>query len=188
MRLTEEEKYWISQLESQKILHDQDIADILLVWSRFKPAALITLMCDVAMPRKEFRKSVQELRTILEHLKFSYRLRLNYPKDPHTSLTRFSFIASDKTTLKKLIAAQEERNVENRRMLTGTLLGYPSTAVVAFSKSESLRTWPKLSSHLYRFLNFRFSKKWRKELPYVRRRASEIKKISPELYRRIRGK
>lgn len=172
----------------RKVLSEQEIADILLVWGRFKPAAMIELSYFPAarFSRKEFRKKIGDLEKILQKLDLHYRLRINYPKRKK-EVTHYSYIARNQKKLKEIIAADKEGNTKKRRLKVGLLLGYPRTAVQAFANGEVLNRLPPhvLKREELKFLNFRLSRHWRRELDYVRKRTKAIKKISPKLYQRI---
>ncbi len=175
------------------ILTDQDIGDVLLVQGGFKPAAMVELSYPphVKFSKRKFLKKINDLKQIFRKLDLIYRLYINYPKNSR-EVTRYSYIARNEKTLKKLIAADAEKVIRKRRLETGALLGYPRTAVETFAngKSLSLEKLPKtaLENTEFRFLNFRLSKHWRKEFIYAKRRASAIKNMSPELYNRILNK
>jgi len=174
----------------QNILNDQSIADILLVRSWFKPSALVEVsyLPHRQYSRSQFLTAVRHLEKILQKLGLFYKLHLNYPKNQN-NLTQFSYIALDPKMLKKLIKADERRDTKKRRMEVGKLLGYPKTAVVAFANGKvfARSKLPKaiLKTSTIKFLNFQLSRNWKRELKYVRRRAQEIEKISPVLFRRI---
>ena len=173
------------------LLGDQSIADILLVWSEFRPAALVEIsyLPQSTISRLKFHRTVHDLEEILRKLTPWYQLKLNYPKGPG-ELTQYSCIAKDQSTLRKLIAASVEKNIKKRRRQLGALLGYPKTAIVAFANGKTFDLH-KLPPAIFKkikdikFLNFRLSRHWREELKYIEKRAKEIKKISPELHRRI---
>lgn len=175
------------------MLDDQSIADILLVWSRFKPGALVEISYPSRTPisRRKFHKAVADFKEVLGKLGLHYELKVNYPKTADAR-TRYTPIAKNGKVLKKLAAALREKDVKKRRVKTGLLLGYPKTAATAFAGGDyfSRRDLPSSFSKAkyLKFLNFRLSRFWRKELSYVKRKAGEIKKISPELYTRITRK
>jgi len=181
--------YWIKRLVRRGgLLADQEIADILLTVEGFKPAAMIELSYPprATFPRKEFHKKISDLRKILQKLGLSYRLQINYPKDAR-EVTRYSYVAKDRKKLKKIIAADTERNIRKRRLQLGALLGYPTTAIEAFANGKAIDRLPAIAAKKKesKFINFRLSRHWRKELQYVKRRAELIKQIAPELYKRI---
>ncbi|OGY97478.1 MAG: hypothetical protein A3A43_00545 [Candidatus Liptonbacteria bacterium RIFCSPLOWO2_01_FULL_56_20] len=185
------ERRWIKKLTGlTALLDDQSIADILLVRSGFKPGALVEISyhphSSVSQP--EFHRAVNGLREILKKLRLYYKLHENYPKTTRAR-TRYTCIARDKGTLKELVAALANKDVRKRRFEIGMLLGYPETAVAAFASNRPLdnRNLPRLVSIAkeFKFLNFRLSRNWREELGYLRRRAKEIKRLSPELHARI---
>lgn len=176
------------------ILDDQHIADILLVWSGFKPAALIELSYfpRIGFSREKFHKKITDLEKIFENSGLCYELRLNYPKSKNEH-TRYSSVAKDKKTLVKLKKASTIKNTRSRRIKLGTLLGYPRTAVFSFANGTALDyrdLWQEMrKSKELKFLNFRLSKRhWHRELKYLKKRASAIKQISPELYKKITHK
>lgn len=185
-------RYWIKKLVMlERVFDDQATADILLVWNKFKPAAMVELSCSMrgVSARRQFSKKVGDLEKVFKNLGFHYQLHINYPKSSR-ELTQYSYVAKDRKTLKKLIAADVERNTEKRRLLTGWLLGYPKTAVTGFANGKVFDChklpFAILKTKEIKFLNFRLSKKhWREELKYVQKRAKEIKKISPQLYKKI---
>jgi hypothetical protein len=183
-------RYWINRLAGLKgIIADQEIADILLVWNKFKPAAMVELSYfpGSIVSRKEFHKKIDSFKKILRGLGLSYRLQVNYPKTTK-EITHYSYIAKDRKVLEKVISAAIGKNVKKRRLKLGTLLGYPKTAVGAFAKGRALRSLPPsiiLKRPELKFLNFRLSRHWRKELGYIHGRAERIKRIAPELYLRI---
>mgnify|MGYP001619741896 CR=1 FL=1 len=182
---------WIKKLiKLNNLLDNQDIADILLVYGEFKPVTLFEVTCipHSSTSRSEFRRMVRKLEKYLKELGLRYQLNFNYPKT-NKSLTKFSFLAKSEKVLKKIIRANNKKNLQKRRRSVGVLLGYPKSAVESFSKTESIKLDDLPASikklPVTRFLNFRISQKWRSELKYVHKRAERIKELSPELYRRI---
>ncbi len=181
--------YWIKKLVRRGgLLTDQEIADILLTAEGFKPAAMIEVSYPprAAFSKKEFYKKISDLRKILQKLGLSCRLQINYPKDAREA-TRYSYVAKDRKKFKKIAAAEAERNIRKRRLQLGALLGYPTTAIKAFANSKAIDRLPAIAAKKKesKFINFRLSRHWRKELQYVKRRAELIKQIAPELYKRI---
>lgn len=174
-------------------LDDLNKADILLVWSRFKPAAMIELSYfpKSKISKKEFLNRIDNLKKILDELSLKYKLNLNFPKSRY-SLTKFSFIARDKKTLSKLIKAQNLKDPKKRRLQVGLLMGYPKTAVKAFANNESidLNELPEkiIQSKEINLLNFRLSKHWRSELKYLKKKSQELGRVAPELHKRILNK
>lgn len=187
------EEYWVTKLsEFKEILNDQDKTDLLLVWDGFKPTAMIELSYFplATISRKEFHKKIGDLEKILQKLDLRYRLQINYPKRKK-EVTHYSYIARNQKKLKEIIAADNEGNTKKRRLKVGLLLGYPKTAVKAFADGKALNL-NDLPSKIYqkkelKFLNFRLSKNWPEEFEYVEQRAKAIKRMNPELYRRILG-
>ncbi len=184
-------------LKFNKILDYKSMADIVLVWSGFKPTAMVAIsyLSKSGFSKKEFLKSIDNLKNILNGLKLKYQLNINYPKSSQ-EITKYSYITKTNLMLKKIIIADTKKNTKQRRLKTGKLLGYPISAVNAFAKSGAfnclgLQNLPPdvLKNKYIKFLNFRLSKKnWKKEMEYVKKKAQMIKRISPELYKRIKGK
>ena len=182
-------RYWINRLVALKrIIADQEIADILLVWDGFKPAAMVELSYfpRLKFSRKEFYKKIGDLEKILQKLNLKYRLQVNYPKRKK-EVTRYSYVARNQRKLKEIIAADAEINTKKRRLKVGLLLGYPKTAIHAFANSKVLNRFPSyvLKREELKFLNFRLSKHWKEELVYLKRKAEVIKRIVPDLYIKI---
>ena len=191
MRKKTNEGYWINQLVALKrIIADQEIAGILLVWDGFKPAAMIELSYfpRSKFSRKEFHKKIGDLEKILQKLDLRYKLQINYPRRKN-EITHYSYIARNQKKLAEIIAADAEINTKKRRLQVGILLGYPNTAIKAFANGNTLnfQNLPSviLQKKELKFLNFRLSKHWKKELIYLKKKAETIKKIAPELYRKI---
>ena len=181
--------YWIKKLVRRGgLLADQEIADILLTAEGFKPVAMIEVSYPLraTFSRQEFHRKISDLRKILQKLGLSYRLQISYPKDAR-EVTRYSYVVKDRKKLKKIIAADTERNIRKRRLQLGALLGYPTTAIEAFANGKALNRFPATVAKRKesKFINFRLSKHWQKELAYAKRRAKLIKQIAPELYKRI---
>lgn len=171
------------------LLNVNDVADILLVVDGFKVAALI----EVSIPpntnkSQRLKKELQELREILKNLNLAYRIIIN-KIDTKTQLGKYSFIAKDAKTLKKLIQANQEKDAKTRKLKTGLLLGYPKSAVVAFANNNSISNSdiPKyiLKRNYFKFLNFRLSKSWKEEIKYLELKANRIKKISFDMYKKV---
>ena len=167
-----------------------DKADIILVWKKIKPAVMVELSYfqKPNFSKRVFHKKVKELEKILRDLKLEYKIRLNYPKS-QKELTKYTLIAPNKKILEKLISAEAENDIYKRRLRFGALLGYPKTAAKAFADNKSIsitdlptnvRRKPEL-----KFLSFRLSKNWRKEIAYLKTKANKIKKLAPELYQKI---
>ncbi len=174
----------------KSIINDLDKADILLVWGKFKPATMIELSYfkTSGFSKKIFHKNIESLEKILRDLKLEYKIRLNYPKS-RNELTKYSLITPNKETLKKLIITEIEKNDRKKRMHFGILLGYPKTAVKAFADNRSIKTidLPITTRRKLelKFLNFRLSKNWRKEIIYLQKKVKAIHSVSPELYQKI---
>lgn len=182
--------YWIKKLvRVERLIPDQEIADILLVWKGFKPAAMIELsyVPRVISSKKIFLRKVSDLQNILRGLSLTYRLHINYPTSAR-EITRYSYIAKNKQKLKGVVGADNEPDTKQRRLCVGKALGYPPTAVKAFAAGTYLKQSPATITRMpeLKFLNFRLSKQWRKELLYVRKKAKAIQKISPELFLRMK--
>ncbi len=191
MRKKNRKKYWVTKLlKLEGILDDQDKADTLLVWDGFKPAAMIELSYfpRSKFSRKEFHKKIDGLEKILQKLDLHYRLRINYPKRKK-EVTHYSYVARNQKKLAEIIVADAEMNTKKRRLQVGVLLGYPMTAVRAFAngKTFNFKSLPSKISQKneLKFLNFRLSRHWKKEFGYLKKKTEAIKKITPELYRKI---
>ncbi len=187
-----EKKYFIDKLILLgRIFGYFQIADIILVFSGFKSAAMIELSYfrRPGLSRQIFSKKVGDLEEIMGQLSLKFELHINYPKNKK-EITRYSYIARDQKTLEKLINMSNEVNTKKRRWMIGRLLGYPKTAVGAFSTGTVIETKdlpPEvLQSEELRFLRFRLSKNWKNELKYVKRMRDEIKSITPNLYKKIK--
>lgn len=170
------------------VMSDHDKADVLLVWSGFKQVALVDISCQKNTKGKVFTNRIESLEKILRELSLKFKLHVNYPKNTR-EVTRYSYIAKTDRDLKSIMSADAEKNQKIRRMKTGLLLGYPKSAVVAFANNKSVDAG-KLPKRIFEgpigaFLTFRLSKKWRDELDYVKKYSQEIKKISPEIYKKI---
>jgi hypothetical protein len=178
-------------LNLKKIFSDEDKLDILLVWNGFKSAALIEISFLNSISKNSAKKKVQYLKHLLHRLGLRYRLRINYLQR-EDEVTYYSFVAKDTSTLKKLISAYAERDRKKRILKTGKILGYPSSAVRAFANRKSINIIDLPISIRkkaeFKFLNFRLSPNWRKELLYVRKIMHELKKISPDFYKKMNKK
>ncbi len=177
-------------IELKKFLSDQDMADILLVWDGFKPAAIVELSYfpRSKFSREEFHRKIGNLKKILQKLDLHYRLQVNYSKRKR-EVAHYSYIARNQKKLEEVIVADAEMNTKKRRLQIGVLLGYPKTAAEAFANGKTLnyRNLPSAVSQKkeLKFLNFRLSRHWRRELEYMRKRARAIKQITPDLYMKI---
>lgn len=186
-RVKSRKRKLISELSALTIISHQDIADIILVWISFKPAAMVEVSYfpENGISKAEFTRKVKRLKEILEELDLAYKIKVNYPQK-NTELTEYSYITRDKATLRKIISANALKDVKTRRMRVGELLGYPKTAIEAFAKNEYLayRKLPKavLKNKYFKFINFRLSKNWRKEMIYAKKRGEIIRKVSLRLY------
>ncbi len=173
------------------ILSDQDMADILLVWKDFKPAAIfeISYFENSKRARNDFLKEVEQLKKLLKKLDLKSKIRTNRPKSKN-ALTKFSIASKDQMIIERILAAEKIKNSMHRKMQIGKLIGYPLTAVKAFAKNESiaLNSLPisVKRNKILKFLNFRLSKDWKKELPYLAEKAKILKKAAPSLYKKIR--
>jgi len=167
------------------------IADIILVFSGFKPAAMVELsrFRDSKLSLKSFSKKVEDLEKIMTLLSLEYKLHINYPKDKK-EITSYSYVARDQRTLKKLVSAHNETSQKKRRLVVGKLLGYPKIAVGGFATGKVIEVGelpPEvLRLEELKFLRFRLSKNWKNELRYVRLMRDEIKNIAPALYQKIK--
>ncbi|MEK7212463.1 MAG: hypothetical protein AAB686_02190 [Patescibacteria group bacterium] len=185
------EHRWIKKLtDLTTLLDDQSIADILLVWSGFKPGALVEISWTphAAISREGFHKTVSDFEEVLRKLRLQYALKKNYPKTIRTR-TAYTCIARDERMLKKLTAALGEEDKKMRRLKIGVLLGYPKTALAAFANNKQFNSrdlpQPVSKAKEFKFLNFRLSQNWQEESGYLREKAREVKRLSPELYARI---
>jgi hypothetical protein len=179
-----------SLLATKYILSDLDKADILLVANGFKPSALVDISYSPSarFSKTQFKREVGELEKILKALGLKYKLRVNYPKNK-TAITRYSFVARDLRTLHNIIRASKKKHIYKRRMEVGILLEYPASAVKAFAEGRSFPI-EKLPERVRRravmkFLNFRLSEDWKKELLFLERKAGMLKSIAPDLYKEI---
>jgi len=188
---TNAEKWIKSLTQLQGLLSDNEKADIILDWFGLKPAAMIEVSCYKRMSKKDFLKKVATLKNILTGLGLRYKLHLNYPKRSN-EVTRYSFVAKNEKIFKRIIVANAEKDIIVRRQRVGKLLGYPSTAIKAFSETNHLHPQdlpiPIKDLEILKFLNFRLSKNWRTELSYVKRRMRIIKRVAPDLYKKIINK
>ena len=93
------------------LINDQDKADILLVLSGFKPAAMFELSYfkDKTFSKAEFLKKVMSLKKILQKLRMAYVIHINYPENLN-EITQFTLLAKDQKTLKKLTSAALMKN------------------------------------------------------------------------------
>ena len=167
----------------REVLTVRDMADILLVWNGFKPAAMIEISHYSRMSRRKFLNKVHDLERILNRLKLKYKLNLNYPRRSD-EITQYSFLAKSEKIIEKLIAVNAEENLVKRRLRVGKALGYPPSAVKAFAfkkwlDPKELPTSVRRSDE-FKFLNFRLSENWQKEILYLKREALIIKKMVPE--------
>lgn len=177
------------------LLRDNEKADILLVRSGFKPATMVDLSCPTKASPIQMKRCIQYVEKFaqtLQNADLHFELQINYPKTPN-DLTHFSYIAPNAQVLKKLIAANNYKNDRTRRLKVGKLLGYPDSAALAFSRGESIDIKRNLSRDTVSaawipFLEFRLSESWKDEKEYVLERMKAIKKLSPQLYKRISSK
>ena len=173
-------------------MRDQEIADIILVESGFKPAAMVELAHPIrasAASWERYQKKVRSFEKTLRDSGLFYALRINRIKTS-SDVTKYSYIAKDRRTLKKLAMASAEKNTGKRRLVLGKILGYPISAVRAFARNKSIQNNDIPArvrrSVFWKFLNFRLSQSWREEMEYVYKRARAIRHESPEFYKKIR--
>lgn len=180
----------IDQLIDLDTLHNQDKVDVLLVLDKSKPAAIIEISYfkDSGFTKRSFQNQIVLLSDILTQLNLANKLKLNYPKSPE-DLTEYSLIALDRKMIGRLDHAQNNKDAFQRRLNLGRLLGYPDSAITAFSQGRSIdiNQLPKSvrDSVELKFLNFRLSENWQEELTYLKERANKIRKVAPRLYSKI---
>ena len=99
------------------------------------------------------------------------------------------FIATDKENLEKISKAWKSDDTES----IGKVLGFPKTAVEAYSKKEDRLYFDELPAEIAqadyaKFASFTLSKNnWQEELETAKKWAEAMRKNSPNLYKEITG-
>ncbi len=135
---------------------------------------------------REYQNTVSKLEELLKKFSLPYSLTF-HKKDDRDDEPRYEvaifLVGKDEASLQALLDSDSAEEA-------GHAFGMPDTAVSAYvdSKIKNRETLPSevLSSDYIHFLDFRLSEDhWQEELESVKRRAEEVKRLTPDLYEKI---
>lgn len=187
----------ITELESIQEMIDEDKATILFVAGGLKPTGFAVIQgAPYAIdetPSTIDTAVITKLDTVLKELKLAYvtttEIMDAWPKDGRER----------KQEVIRIFLAPQQRDAERLKVLfdhvsdnhseIGRLLGYPETAVEAFSSGAMLPIdavpafTDEVSEADMRLLGHRVSKKhWRNEVLYLTKFGSYLRSVNPKLY------
>ncbi|MFA6252132.1 MAG: hypothetical protein WCX74_01915 [Candidatus Paceibacterota bacterium] len=194
---SKEREPFFEKIENTNIPPDDKVLLMLLMLER-KKVVLIGNGKKIEGNAKEKNELKQEvLDSFLEYIKLIEELDLYYDSNDSLgdyrinlyNVLRFGLTVSKKIEYLKMmrIATYSEIRDDETR---GTLLGYPETAVRAFTENKSLKTPPYNEDEmeeegLLPFLNFRMSENWKEEIKWARENMELIKSNSPKTYEEV---
>lgn len=171
-----------------------DRMSLVLVYTGLKPTALVNMSYGFnSSDALEIGwQKIGATKRLLDSGDFSYQLRLRRYKKAGLSEVEF-YVGRDDVSVDLLISGF----AENDDFKTGLALGYPGTAVKAYSQKpvserdfRSLRfeETEEVFGDLVPFMLFRPSRDhWQEEMELVRTWAETVKAVAPKLYRDIVG-
>ncbi|MCC2630984.1 MAG: hypothetical protein K0S38_793 [Candidatus Paceibacter sp.] len=179
----------IEDLERIKYLSPRFKGYIILVYAGIKPATIFQMNNRSGKKESNFEQEIEKLQSVLDTFRLSYAVQSS---DRERKIVSF-FVAKDKETRDEFLAAYDGklRSPERDERL-GTVLGFPPTAVEAFSHNEENIIREKdlpqdvRDSEEFVFKHFVLSKNnWQEEFEVVKKMAATVKAYAPNLYNTI---
>lgn len=189
----------VYELEVVQTINAHDKVTILLTLGGLKPAGMFYLESGdyktSEKPRRVSEKSLEQMEGILKSMNLSYYIRRWTLTETDRNAVEWSreivhyYISHNSETalrLKKMVEGDWQKNNYD----IGLLLGYPASAVEAFSNEGDLlpfneipASMPNISEREVRLLGFRLSKQhWRKEISILESYGNYLRQISPRIY------
>jgi len=176
-----------------------DKANITLLTKKLKPATFFDLeyfpFRDATYPLAKWRADTERLTSLFDSLSFPiYVADTKSWKSPvsEDSIGKTFHVGIDQEHLDQLLAALRNPSFSESNRATGLALGYPATAVEAWSSKPRTTIYKKdlppevRDSDVIKFVGFALSRDhWQEELEQVKRIAAAIHETDPKLYHSI---
>lgn len=205
----EKREFLLAELENCELVTDQDRTHLILVMEGLKDVCNVELVNpsesayghnggeSYTENTQEFHRNRERLESTLKKLNLPYEIIAGrHEAEDHGGMDYdfFEFdIGKDQASLDLLHRAGQEIDPEKKQEALGRVFGIPPTAVKAWKerKIKQHNTLPAdiLESDAAKFIDFALSEDhWQEEFEVVRQRAETIKRLAPDLYRKMAGR